>query len=212
MVWRNLSIAHHKNYQHLLIDGSSQLGLNLSTDQLDSLLGYLELMLKWNKARNLTAIHSYSEGIKKHLLDSLSILSFVRKGKILDVGSGAGLPGIVIALMRDDVSVTSIDSVGKKCRFMEHAKLNLGLKNFNVVNDRVENFGANACFNQIVSRAFATFEDTKKLTNHLICSNGEYLFMKGKHYKMESISEDFIENKVNVPFVSEERFNIQMKA
>jgi len=212
LVWRNLSIAHHKNYQHLLIDGSSQLGLNLSTDQLDSLLGYLELMLKWNKARNLTAIHSYSEGIKKHLLDSLSILSFVRKGKILDVGSGAGLPGIVIALMRDDVSVTSIDSVGKKCRFMEHAKLNLGLKNFNVVNDRVENFGANVCFNQIVSRAFANFSDTKKFTNHLICPKGEYLFMKGKHYKMETMSDDYIENKINVPFVSEERYIIQMKA
>ena len=211
MVWRNLSIAHHKNYQHLLIDGSSQLGLNLSTDQLDSLLGYLELMLKWNKARNLTAIHSYSEGIKKHLLDSLSILSFIKKGKILDVGSGAGLPGIVIALMRDDVDVTSIDSVGKKCRFMEHARLDLNLTNFNVVNDRVEIYKTNECFNQIVSRAFASFEDTKKLTSHLICPEGEYLFMKGKHYKMESISVDFIENKVNVPFVSEERFIIQMK-
>ena len=212
MAWKNLSIAHYKSYQHLLIDGSSQLGLNLSTDQLDSLLGYLELMLKWNKARNLTAIDNYAEGIKKHILDSLSILSFVKKGKILDVGSGAGLPGIVIALMRDDVDVTSIDSVGKKCRFMEHARLDLNLTNFNVFNDRVEIYKTNECFNQIVSRAFASFEDTKKLTSHLICPEGEYLFMKGKHYKMESISVDFIENKVNVPFVSEDRFIIQMKA
>jgi len=114
--------------------------------------------------------------------------------------------------MRDDVGVTSIDSVGKKCRFMEHARLDLNLINFNVVNDRVEIYNTNECFNQIVSRAFATFKDTKKLTAHLICPEGEYLFMKGKHYKMESISEDFIENKVNVPFVSEERFIIQMKA
>ena len=104
--------------------------------------------------------------------------------------------------MRDDVVVTSIDSVGKKCRFMEHARLDLNLENFNVVNNRVEIHKANECFNQIVSRAFATFEDTKRLTAHLICPEGEYLFMKGKHYKMESISEDFIENKVNVPFVS----------
>ena len=139
-------------------------------------------------------------------------MSFIKKGKILDVGSGAGLPGIVIALMRDDLDVTSIDSVGKKCRFMEHARLDLSLANFNVVNDRVEIYKTNECFNQIVSRAFATFEDTKRLTAHLICPEGEYLFMKGKHYKMESISEDFIENKVNVPFVSEERFIIQMKA
>ncbi len=201
-----------QKHKDLLIEGSTKLGIELSVEKIEKLLHYLELIIKWNKVHNLTAIDDPSEGVKKHLLDSLSILSFIKKGKILDVGSGAGLPGIVIALMRDDVDVTSIDSVGKKCRFMEHARLDLNLTNFNVVNDRVEIYNTNECFNQIVSRAFATFEDTKKLTAHLICPEGEYLFMKGKHYKMESISEDFIENKVNVPFVSEERFIIQMKA
>jgi 16S rRNA (guanine527-N7)-methyltransferase len=201
-----------QKHKDLLIEGSTKLGIELSVEKIEKLLHYLELIIKWNKVHNLTAIDDPSEGVKKHLLDSLSILSFIKKGKILDVGSGAGLPGIVIALMRDDVGVTSIDSVGKKCRFMEHARLDLNLINFNVVNDRVEIYNTNECFNQIVSRAFATFKDTKKLTAHLICPEGEYLFMKGKHYKMESISEDFIENKVNVPFVSEERFIIQMKA
>jgi 16S rRNA (guanine527-N7)-methyltransferase len=201
-----------QKHKDLLIEGSTKLGIELSMEKIEKLLHYLELIIKWNKVHNLTAIDDPSEGVKKHLLDSLSILSFIKKGRILDVGSGAGLPGIVIALMRDDVGVTSIDSVGKKCRFMEHARLDLNLINFNVVNDRVEIYNTNECFNQIVSRAFATFEDTKKLTAHLICPEGEYLFMKGKHYKMESISEDFIENKVNVPFVSEERFIIQMKA
>ncbi len=201
-----------QKHKDLLIEGSTKLGIELSVEKIEKLLHYLELIIKWNKVHNLTAIDDPSEGVKKHLLDSLSILSFIKKGRILDVGSGAGLPGIVIALMRDDVGVTSIDSVGKKCRFMEHARLDLNLTNFNVVNDRVEIYNTNECFNQIVSRAFATFEDTKKLTSHLICPEGEYLFMKGKHYKMESISEDFIENKVNVPFVSEERFIIQMKA
>ena len=196
----------------ILIEGASQLGIKISQQKVEQLIHFLEQVLLWNKIHNLTAIDSFSEGIKKHLLDSLSILNFVNKGKILDVGSGAGFPGIVIAIMRDDVEVTSIDSVGKKCRFMEHARLDLNLTNFNVVNDRVEKYKTKECFNQIVSRAFATFKDTKKLTAHLICPEGEYLFMKGKHYKMESISEDFIENKVNVPFVSEERFIIQMKA
>ena len=198
--------------RQILTKGASHLGLTISQQKIEQLINYLDLLLKWNKVHNLTAINNLSEGVKKHLLDSLSVLSFIKKGMILDVGSGAGLPGIVIALMRDDVSVTSIDSVGKKCRFMEHAKLYLGLKNFNVVNDRVEMYKTDRCFNQIVSRAFANFEDTKKLTAHLVCPKGEYLFMKGKHYKMESISEDFIENKVNVPFVSEDRFIIQMKA
>ena len=201
-----------QKHKDLLIKGSTKLGIELSMEKIEKLLHYLELIIKWNKVHNLTAINDPSEGVKKHLLDSLSILSFIKKGKILDVGSGAGLPGIVIALMRDDIDVTSLDSVGKKCRFMEHARLDLNLTNFNVVNDRVEIYNTNECFNQIVSRAFATFEDTKKLTAHLICPEGEYLFMKGKHYKMESISGDFIENKVNVPFVSEERFIIQMKA
>ena len=201
-----------QKHKDLLIEGSTKLGIELSVEKIEKLLHYLELIIKWNKVHNLTAIDDPSEGVKKHLLDSLSILSFIKKGRILDVGSGAGLPGIVIALMRDDVGVTSIDSVGKKCRFMEHARLELNLINFNVVNDRVEIYNTNECFNQIVSRAFATFKDTKKLTAHLICPEGEYLFMKGKHYKMESISEDFIENKVNVPFVSEERYIIQMKA
>ena len=200
-----------QTHKDLLIEGSTKLGIELSIEKIEKLLRYLELIIKWNKVHNLTAIDDPYEGVKKHLLDSLSILSFIKKGKILDVGSGAGLPGIVIAIMRDDVDVTSIDSVGKKCRFMEHTKLNLDLENFNVINNRVEIYKPTECFNQIVSRAFATFDDTKKLTTHLICSKGEYLFMKGKHYKMESISEDFIENKVNVPFVSEERFIIQMK-
>ena len=95
--------------KEILIKGSSELGFNLSDKQLEKLLHYLELIIKWNKVHNLTAIDDPSEGVKKHLLDSLSILSFIKKGRILDVGSGAGLPGIVIALMRDDVGVTSID-------------------------------------------------------------------------------------------------------
>ena len=197
--------------RQIIIEGALMLGIKISQQKFEQLVNYLELILKWNNVHNLTAIDSFPEAAKKHILDSLSILPFVKKGKILDVGSGAGLPGIVIALMRDDINVTSIDSVGKKCRFMEHARLNLNLGNFNVVNNRVEAYKTDQCFNQIVSRAFATFEDTKKLTSHLICPEGEYLFMKWKHYKMESISEDFIENRVNVPFVSEERFIIQMK-
>ena len=160
--------------RQILTEGASQLGLTISQQKIEQLVNYLDLLLKWNKVHNLTAIDNLSDGVKKHLLDSLSVLSFVKKGMILDVGSGAGLPGIIIALMRDDVNVTSIDSVGKKCRFMEHAKLNLDLENFNVVNDRVEMYKTNECFNQIVSRAFATFEDTKKLTAHLICTEGEY--------------------------------------
>ena len=150
-----------QKHKDLLIEGSTKLGIELSVEKIEKLLHYLELIIKWNKVHNLTAIDDPSEGVKKHLLDSLSILSFIKKGRILDVGSGAGLPGIVIALMRDDVGVTSIDSVGKKCRFMEHARLDLNLINFNVVNDRVEIYNTNECFNQIVSRAFATFEDTK---------------------------------------------------
>ena len=96
-----------QKHKDLLIEGSTKLGIELSVEKIEKLLHYLELIIKWNKVHNLTTIDDPSEGVKKHLLDSLSILSFIKKGRILDVGSGAGLPGIVIALMRDDVVQTS---------------------------------------------------------------------------------------------------------
>jgi len=197
--------------KEILLKGASMLGLTLSLDQADRLLNYLNLLSKWNKLHNITSINNHSEAIKKHLLDSLSIINFIKPGRILDVGSGAGLPAIVIAILREDVNVVSIDSVGKKCRFMENAKYNLDIKNFGVINQRVEVYETEECFDQIVTRAFASVSKTISLTSHLICRSGEYLFMKGKAGE-ESIPPDSKLNEVAIPFSNFERCIIQVNA
>ena len=162
----------------LLCEGAELMDLTLSEHQTDQLLAYHELIGKWNKVYNLSAIRDPIESIKKHFLDSLSIVPFIRPGLLLDVGSGAGLPGIVIAIMRSNTNVFTIDSVGKKCRFMQTVKTELSLDNLSVINDRVESFNYDESFPQIVSRAFSSTIDTIEKTRHLISSDGRYLLMK----------------------------------
>ena len=124
----------------LLCEGAELMDISFSDEQLDQLLAYHGLIGKWNKVYNLSAIRDPIESIKKHFLDSLSIVNFIQPGMLLDVGSGAGLPGIVIAIMKPKTKVFTIDSVGKKCRFMQTVKTELSLENLTVVNNRVESF------------------------------------------------------------------------
>ena len=199
------------NARSLLLAGANEMQLSLSDQQADCLLSYLELMIKWNKTYNLSAIRDIELGVKKHLLDSLSILPFIGKETLLDVGSGAGLPGVVLAIMKPDLAITVLDSVGKKCRFMQFVKTQLQLKNLTVVNNRVENFQVDKCFGQITSRAFAEVEKTLKLTQHLLCDNGRYLLMKGDHFSQEKIQGvSATPIRVSVPGVSEDRFILEI--
>jgi len=198
--------------KQLLRDGSEQMGLLLSDQQSDQLLDYLMLIFKWNKTYNLSAIRDLESGVKKHLLDSLSILPYIGNEPLLDVGAGAGLPGIVLAIVRPELSVSVLDSVGKKCRFMQFAKTQLKLDNLTVVNQRVEDFQAMKCFTQITSRAFAEVDKTLKLTQHLLCDNGRYLLMKGNHFSQEAIKGvRMISHQINVPYVSEDRFLLEIQ-
>ncbi|MBT7498882.1 MAG: 16S rRNA (guanine(527)-N(7))-methyltransferase RsmG [Candidatus Thioglobus sp.] len=198
--------------KQLLQDGADQMGLLLSDQQSDQLLDYLMLIFKWNKTYNLSAIRDLESGVKKHLLDSLSILPYIGNEPLLDVGAGAGLPGIVLAIVRPELSVSVLDSVGKKCRFMQFAKTQLKLDNLTVVNQRVEDFQAMECFTQITSRAFAEVDKTLKLTQHLLCDNGRYLLMKGDHFSQEAIKGvRMISHQINVPYVSEDRFLLEIQ-
>jgi len=195
----------------LLIDGAKQMGVSLSSSQSSNLIKYLELIIKWNKTYNLSAIRSINEGINKHLLDSLSIINYIGNGKLLDVGSGAGLPGVVISIMKPKLSVTVLDSVGKKCRFMQFAKTQLELNNLEVVNTRVEEYQVDECFMQITSRAFAQVDKTLKLTKHLLCDNGVYLLMKGDNFNNESLDGVNIKShRLSVPHVSDSRFLLEV--
>ena len=190
----------------LLCEGAELMDLTLSEHQTDQLLAYHELIGKWNKVYNLSAIRDPIESIKKHFLDSLSIVPFIRPGLLLDVGSGAGLPGIVIAIMRSNTNVFTIDSVGKKCRFMQTVKTELSLDNLTVINDRVESFNYDESFPQIVSRAFSSTIDTIEKTRHLISSDGSYLLMKGDNLNKENLQKvNYKIHSLRVPYVSDKR-------
>ena len=192
--------------ERILCEGAELMGISVSESQVQQLLSYHSLILKWNKVYNLSAIRDPLESIKKHFLDSLSILNFIKPGLLLDVGSGAGLPGIVIAIMKPKTKVFVIDSMGKKCRFMQNVKTELSLENLIVINSRVESFESEESFSQITTRAFADVSKTIELTKHLISNKGLYLLMKG-----DNINEENIENintqlhLLKVPFVSENR-------
>ena len=190
----------------LLCEGAELMDLTLSEHQTDQLLAYHELIGKWNKVYNLSAIRDPIESIKKHFLDSLSIVPFIRPGLLLDVGSGAGLPGIVIAIMRSNTNVFTIDSVGKKCRFMQTVKTELSLDNLSVINDRVESFNYDESFPQIVSRAFSSTIDTIEKTRHLISGDGSYLLMKGDNLNKENLQKvNYKIHSLRVPYVSDKR-------
>ena len=198
--------------KRLLCEGAELMNIPLSDKQIQQLLRYLSLILKWNRVYNLSAIRDPIESLKKHLLDSLSIIRFVQPGLLLDVGSGAGLPGIVIAIMKPETKVFVLDSVGKKCRFMQAVKSELALENLIVVNSRVESFKPNKSFSQITSRAFAEASKTIQLTKHLLEENGRYLLMKGSNVDEEDVDNFNVKvHSMTVPFVSDKRSLLEIQ-
>lgn len=198
--------------KRLLCEGAELMNISLSDKQIQQLLCYLSLILKWNRIYNLSAIRDPIESVKKHLLDSLSIIHFVQPGLLLDVGSGAGLPGIVIAIMKPETEVFVLDSVGKKCRFMQAVKSELALENLSVVNSRVESFKSKKSFSQITSRAFAEASKTIQLTKHLLEANGRYLLMKGSNIHEEDVDNFNVKvHSMTVPFVSDKRSLLEIQ-
>ena len=198
--------------QQVLCEGAGLMQISLSSKQISQLLRYLSLILKWNRTYNLSAIRDPIESVKKHLLDSLSIIPYLKPGRLLDVGSGAGLPGIVISIMLPEIEVSVLDSVGKKCRFMQVVKTELELENLTIINSRVESFEKNKYYNQITSRAFAGVCKTIQLTEHLLADNGIYLLMKGDYIKEEEIEKlNIIIHPLNVPFIADKRSVLEIK-
>ncbi|NLW05287.1 MAG: 16S rRNA (guanine(527)-N(7))-methyltransferase RsmG [Pseudomonadaceae bacterium] len=159
--------------------GLEKMQITASDLQVEQLLSYLALLIKWNKAYNLTAVRDPVEMIDRHLLDSLSILPFVQAGELTDIGSGAGLPSIPLAIMKPDLQVLSLDSNGKKTRFQFQVKTSLKLNNFEVKQVRAENLQLPAKSKQLVSRAFASLKDFVKLTQPLASEDARWLAMKG---------------------------------
>ncbi|WP_336274246.1 16S rRNA (guanine(527)-N(7))-methyltransferase RsmG [Vreelandella indica] len=161
-----------------LDQGLSQLAISVDDHQREQLLGLLALLHKWNRAYNLTAVRDVDEMVSRHVLDSAVVLPYVQGPRLLDVGAGPGLPGIVLAILAPELDVTLLDSNGKKVRFQRQAVMELGLRNVTPVQARVEEF-ENAAFDQVISRAFASLVDFVTLTRQLPGAEGQWLAMKG---------------------------------
>lgn len=163
-----------------LESGLHALKLDVPAAQQQALLAYIDLLASWNKSFNLTAIRDPRDMVNQHLLDALVALPWLHRGPVLDVGSGAGLPGIPLALVRPDLHFTLLDSNGKKIRFIKQVVITLQLANVDVVQSRVETYQAPTPFACIVSRAFASLEQFIRLTRHLLAPEGEWLTWKGE--------------------------------
>ncbi len=178
------------NYAELLQSGVKQLHISLNEAQLNALLRFVELLQKWNKTYNLTAIEGSEEIINKHILDSLTVATYLKGKRIIDVGSGAGLPGIPLAIAHKDKEFLLLDANAKKARFIQQTIIEVGLKNAQVVQQRVEQFAPAHEFDTVVSRAFAASERLIESIDHLV-SQGQVIVMLGKRTQLQHLPQNY---------------------
>jgi 16S rRNA (guanine527-N7)-methyltransferase len=193
-----------------LLKGIAELGLVLSDQQIELLITYLNLLQKWNKAYNLTAIRDPDVMVSKHLLDSLSVAPYITANSYLDVGTGAGLPGIPLAIMYPEKQFSLLDSNGKKTRFLIEARQHLKLSNVSIHSERVEQFEAEAPYDGILSRAFASLHDMVLGCENHLAPDGRLYAMKGvfPDSELSQLPKHFIVEhsySLSVPNVDEER-------
>lgn len=203
-----------------LTSGAAELGLELSDAQIGQLLDYLALIGKWNKVYNLTAVRDPAEMLTHHLLDSLAVVRPLRQQlagrqpadgqgfRLLDVGSGAGLPGVVIAICCPDIAVSCVDTVAKKATFIQQAALTLKLPNLKGLHARVENLDDH--YDVVSSRAFASLADFTNWSREALAPAGMWMAMKGKHPAEELAAlpagvEVFHVEQLSVPGLDAER-------
>ena len=192
--------------------GMQKLGLENIPQVISKLLIYKELLIKWNKSFNLTSIKN-REVVTHHFLDCLSIIPFIKSSSLLDVGTGAGLPGIIIAIVKPDIKVSLIDKVGKKIAFIKRVVAELEIKNIETYHDRVELLTSEEKYDGIISRAFSNMDDFIKSTKHLIKSQGVWYGMKSKKIlndEMININEPWALEKLDVPFLEAERYLVKV--
>lgn len=201
--------------ENLLRSGAEAQSINLTDEQITLLLNYLQLLHKWNKAYNLTAIRNPEQMLPLHLLDSLSIIPFVQGEDILDVGTGPGLPGIPLAIFYPERKFTLMDSNGKKTRFLFQVKNELGLNNVAEIQSRVEAYQPEQSFDAITSRAFTSLSDMVEKTSHLLKKNGRFYAMKGQypHQELREMPKHYnvvASHPLQVPSVNGERHLIEI--
>jgi len=198
-----------------LIAGAAQLGIQLSELQVQQLIRVLDELDDWNQRMNLTAIKERGAQITKHLLDSLSVQSFLQGERVLDVGTGAGFPGLPLAIVNPTRQFVLLDSTAKKLKFIEHVSRSLELPNVQTVHTRAENFRPTQRFDIVLSRAVGPVEQFVKWAGHLVVGGGRLLAMKGKHpeaelAKLPSGWKLAAVHRLNVPALDEERHLVEI--
>jgi len=200
---------------HPLLDGARALALELDEAQLAKLVAHLDLLDEWNARMNLTAIRDRPSQLTKHLLDSLAVLPYLFGHRIADVGSGAGFPGIPLAIVEPRRQFALIESTGKKCRFLEHERDTLGLANVEVVQSRAESYHPEVRFDTVLARAVGPLADLVKVAGSLVVGGGRLLALKGR-YPADELAARLKGWKVaavhplTVPGLAEERHLVEL--
>ncbi len=170
--------------------GISDASLVMRPSQIEQLMAFLQLMVKWNRVYNLSAIKEPEEMVSLHLLDSLSVLPFLHGKRCIDVGTGAGLPGLPLAIAKPEVEFVLLDSNSKKTRFIQQVCIELGLKNVEPLHERVENYNPEQKFDTVIARALSALPNLLTKTRHLLLDGGKLLAMKSKETD-ELVRDDF---------------------
>ncbi|GGX39183.1 16S rRNA (guanine(527)-N(7))-methyltransferase RsmG [Undibacterium squillarum] len=206
-----MTASHIENLRPVLESGLDALCIKLTKEQQDKIINYLIILSKWNSVYNLTAIRDPKEMMTHHVLDSLSAVpAFTEAQNVLDVGSGGGLPGMILAICYPDKKISMIDTVSKKTAFLNQAKAELGLNNVTVYSARVESLQVNQPFDVITSRAFSELNNFVNWSQHLLAEGGRFIAMKGVHPQgeMERLPEGWEVKEVRpltVPGLDAER-------
>ena len=194
--------------------GMQILGFENTPQIISKLLIYKELLIKWNNSFNLTSVTN-KEIVTHHFLDCLAVIPFIKSSTLLDVGTGAGLPGIVIAIVNPDIKVSLVDKVGKKINFIKRIIAELEIKNIEPYHDRVELLTSEEKYDGIISRAFSNMEVFIKSTKHLIKRQGVWYGMKSKKIlddEMININDPWALEKLDVPFLRAERYLVKVSS
>jgi len=194
--------------------GMQILGFENIPQIISKLLIYKELLMKWNNSFNLTSVKN-TEIVTHHFLDCLAVIPFINSSRLLDVGTGAGLPGIVIAIVNPNIKVSLIDKVGKKITFIKRIIAELEIKNIETYHERVELLTSEEKYDGIISRAFSNMEVFIKSTKHLIKSQGVWYGMKSKKIlddEMININDPWVLEKLDIPFLQAERYLVKVSS
>jgi len=194
-----------------------QAGISLTDHQKNQLVGYVDMLHKWNKAYNLTSVRDPNEMLVRHILDSIVVAPHLQGERFIDVGTGPGLPGIPLSIVRPECQFTLLDSLGKRVRFLRQVQHELHLTNVTPVQSRVEDFPAEPPFDGVISRAFASLNDMVNWCQHLPGTQGKFYALKGliPNDEIDTLPAQFsVESivKLDVPHLEGDRHLVVIKA